>query len=74
MMRVCRTSPGCHERATLADEPRGPQATTPRARGCTPPPHSPNPQQHPAYMRARARPISRARALPTNRHEGGSLT
>ena len=31
-------------------------------------------QQHPAYKRARARPISRARALPTNRHEGGSLT
>ena len=29
---------------------------------------------NPAYKRARARPISRARALPTNRHEGGSLT
>ena len=28
----------------------------------------------PAYMRARARPNSRARALPTNRREGGSLT
>ena len=37
-------------------------------------PYDRNPQQHPAHMRARARPISRARALPTNRHEGGSLT
>lgn len=29
---------------------------------------------HPSHKRARARPTSRARALPTNRHEGGSLT
>ena len=28
----------------------------------------------PAYTRVRARPNSRARTLPTNRHEGGSLT
>ena len=78
MMRVCRVPPKQHDRATLADEPR---ALKPR-----PPSHNPartrahadptttTPQQHPAYMRARARPNSRARALPTNRHKGGSLT
>ena len=37
-------------------------------------PQHPRAPTTPAYTRARARPISRARALPTNRHEGGSLT
>ena len=32
------------------------------------------PHNNPTHTRARARPNSRARALPTNRHEGGSLT
>ena len=36
--------------------------------------NTPHNTHTPAYTRARARPISRARALPTNRHEGGSLT
>lgn len=60
MVWACRASPTHHNRAT--------------------PPKPPNPRNNtrnthkPAYMRARARPISRARALPTNRHEGGSLT
>ena len=59
MMWVCRSSPKQHDRVTLTDKPRNNTA---------------QPRHNPAYKRARARPISRARALPTNRHEGGSLT
>ena len=58
-----------HDRATLADKPRNNPART-RAHTKPTPEHT----APPAYLRARARPISRARALPTNRHEGGSLT
>ena len=75
MMWVCRAPPKQHDHATLADKPRN-NTTRPHnnpARGRTTSPH-PNTRPHPPHMRARARPISRARALPTNRHEGGSLT
>ena len=62
-----------HDRDTLTDEPHSPSHNRSPHAG-TLQPRDYNPQQHPAYMRARARPISRARALPTNRREGGSLT
>lgn len=58
MMWGCRTPPKHHNCATFTDKPRNNTAR----------PHNPT------HMRARARPNSRARALPTNRHEGGSLT
>ena len=58
MMRVCRASPTHHNAPRSQTNP----VTTP-----------PN-RTTPTYTRARARPISRARTLPTNRHEGGSLT
>ena len=66
--RYYRKLPKRCDRATLTEE----APTTPRvgARQAHPQTHGHNP----AYKRARARPISRARALPTNRHEGGSLT
>ena len=66
--RYYRKLPKRCDRATLTEE----APTTLRAGA-----GQAHPQTHiptPAYMRARARPISRARALPTNRHEGGSLT
>ena len=70
MMRDCRTSPKRHglpvSRAFHAHCPFGCSSHREAQLHAT--------QQHPAHMRARARPISRARALPTNRHEGGSLT
>ena len=69
MMWVCRASPKHHNRATLTDKPRNNLHNAPKTPATTPPI-----PQHPTHTRARARPISRARALPTNRHEGGSLT
>ena len=66
MMWVCRTSPKRHGLAV--------SHALPFERTSHQEPQLHATQQHPAYMRARARPISRARALPTNRHEGGSLT
>lgn len=72
------TTTAPHSQTNTPASPR-PQATTTPSHNRSPHagthrPRGHNPQQHPAYMRARARPISRARALPTNRHEGGRLT
>ena len=77
MMWVCRTSPRRHDTPRSHTKPATtpPDPTTPahtRAHDKPTPKHTRT--HNPAYMRARARPISRARALPTNRHEGGSLT
>lgn len=69
MVWACRASPTHHDRATLTYNPCNNLHNAPQ----TPATTLPTPAT-PAYMRARARPIRRARALPTNRHEGGSLT
>ena len=47
----------------------------PRRATLTDKPHNNTARPHnPVHTRVRARPNSRARTLPTNRHEGGSLT
>ena len=66
MTQVCRAPPKHHNCATFTSKIRNNTARPHNTRTTT--------RNTPAYMRARARPISRVRALPTNRHEGGSLT
>ena len=75
MTRDYRTSPMRHGLAVShAFHARQADPATHSALTDNPRNNTAQPRHNPALTRARARPTSRARTLPTNRREGGSLT